>query len=54
MMVTREPQRLPMMAFFKYECTWVEDHKKMVEDFDEKLLQTVYADGSPRNYDGEQ
>ena len=53
MMVSRVLPRLPMMAFFKYECTWVEDNKKLVEEFDEKLLQTVYADGSPRNYDDE-
>jgi hypothetical protein len=43
-----------MMAFFKCECVWVEDRKKMVADFDQELLQSVYADGSPRNYDDEQ
>jgi hypothetical protein len=33
------------------ECTWVENRNKMVADYDEHLLQAVYADGSPRNYD---
>jgi uncharacterized protein YodC (DUF2158 family) len=50
MLVTMAYPRLPMMRYVKYECTWIDNQQKMVADFEEELLQPVYADGSPRTY----
>lgn len=32
------------------ECVWVEDGKRQINTFPLNILQTVYADGSQRNY----
>jgi hypothetical protein len=48
MMVTMAYPRLRMMRHVKYECTWIDNRRKMVADFEDELLQPVYADGSPR------
>ena len=50
MMVTMAYPRLPMMRHVKYECTWIDSQQKMVADFEEELLQPVYADGSARPF----
>ncbi len=36
--------------FALYTCTWVEDGQKKQEILSGQLLQHVYADGSPRDY----
>ena len=35
------------------KCVWVEDGQKKLEQLEVQLLQAVYTDGSPRNYDNE-
>jgi len=37
----------------QHQCTWVENGTKKAATFRESQLQCVYADGTPRNYDGE-
>jgi hypothetical protein len=34
-------------------CVWVEDRVQKKDSFASGALQTVYADGTPRNYDEE-
>jgi uncharacterized protein YodC (DUF2158 family) len=36
-----------------HECTWLENGVKKIGSFRALELQSVYADGTPRNYDDE-
>lgn len=36
-----------------HDCTWLENGIKKIGSFRASELQSVYADGTPRNYDDE-
>jgi hypothetical protein len=37
----------------RVSCVWVENRQKQATSFDAQSLQTVYADGTPRDYSKE-
>ena len=49
------PEEMPLIDRRDYlcSCVWVEDRVQKGGTFRSSHLQTVYADGSPRNYDEE-